>query len=367
MHSGLNSLFRVFFRLVLKLLCPSSKQIVHKAKLLYLNLTRPMKHLTTLLLLAGITFTVQAQTDCGLPHDINNNGSVDIEDFLSILGLFGDQDSDGDGVYDSLDLCFDLESCNYMDPEALLCTYPDAIGECGGFCTSDLDGDGVCDGDCGGYVNYQGYDYATVLIGEQCWFAENLRSELYSNGDSIPSNLNDENWAATESGAVAIYGEGSSTCDTYSFDGDDCDESWSLERYGRLYNWHAVNDARHLCPSGWHVPLNEDRIELINHLGGSSSAGGAMKTTYGWWYYNNGDEGNGTNSSGFSGLPGGYRSVSGPFTSAGLLGEWWTSSQTIYDGQVRGIYFSMGFNGGSSIQNASGIPSAGRSVRCIQD
>ena len=59
-----------------------------------------MQRLTTLLLLAGITFITQAQTDCGLPHDINNNGSVDIEDFLSILGLFGDQDSDGDGLYD---------------------------------------------------------------------------------------------------------------------------------------------------------------------------------------------------------------------------------------------------------------------------
>ena len=125
-----------------------------------------MQRLTTLLLLAGITFTVQAQTNCGLLHDSNANGFVDIEDFLSILGLFGDQDSDGDGVYDSLDNCIDLEACNFMEIDAELCSYPDAIGDCNGNCPLDADGDGVCDFNCGFPINYQGYNYATVQIGE---------------------------------------------------------------------------------------------------------------------------------------------------------------------------------------------------------
>ena len=60
---------------------------------------------------------------------------------------------------------------------------------------------------CGDPVSYQGYDYGTVLIGEQCWFAENLRNETYGNGDSIPTNLNLVEWQSTTSGAAAVYGE----------------------------------------------------------------------------------------------------------------------------------------------------------------
>ena len=142
---------------------------------------------------------------------------------------------------------------------------------------------------CGDPHSYQGYDYSTVLIGDQCWFAENLRNENYENGDAIPSNLGESEWANTSSGAVAVYNEDASL----------------LEFYGRLYNWYAVDDARGLCPSGWHVPTDGEWTVLTDHLGGESVAGGQMKTTYGWV------AGNGTNSSGFSGLPGGYRNDNG--------------------------------------------------------
>ena len=60
---------------------------------------------------------------------------------------------------------------------------------------------------CGDPLEYQGYEYATVQIGEQCWFAENLRTENYRNGDAIPSNLSNIEWSSTTSGAVAVYGE----------------------------------------------------------------------------------------------------------------------------------------------------------------
>ena len=63
---------------------------------------------------------------------------------------------------------------------------------------------------CGDLLEYQGYDYETVQIGEQCWFAENLRAENYQNGDVIPANLPDSVWASTTEGAVAVYGEGDS-------------------------------------------------------------------------------------------------------------------------------------------------------------
>lgn len=326
-----------------------------------------MKHLINLLLLAGVTFTVQAQTDCGLPHDINNNGSVDIEDFLSILGLFGDQDSDGDGVYDSLDNCFDPEACNFMEPDAAFCLFPDAVGDCNGNCPLDEDGDGVCDSySCGTSVSYQGYDYATVLIGEQCWFAENLRSLLYQNGDSLPINSSAE-WSVT--GAVANYGSGNSTCHNHSTTGDACDEEWSLENYGLLYNGLAISDARMLCPSGWHVPSDDEWISLEIFLGmdeeeamsdwfRGTTEGAMLKTTAGWKA-----EGIGTNSVGFSGEPAGYKTGSS-FVNAGEGATWWSSSPSGIGEKFWTRYLQ--FNS-DQILRGDAPPSYGYSVRCIQD
>jgi uncharacterized protein (TIGR02145 family) len=206
-------------------------------------------------------------------------------------------------------------------------------------------------------VSYQGYDYATVLIGEQCWFAENLRSESYENGDAIPSNLSDSEWGNTSSGAVAVYGEGSSTCTNYSPDGDACDEAWSLNEYGLLYNWYAVDDARGLCPSGWHVPTDGEWTVVTDHLDGASVAGGQMKTTYGWY-----TGGNGTNSSGFSGLPGGYRSNSGNFLNAGDDGVWWSSSPVGSFAWLRGLDYDD-----ENVYRNGYNQHFGFSVRCIQD
>ena len=81
---------------------------------------------------------------------------------------------------------------------------------------------------CGDPVSYQGYDYATVLIGEQCWFAENLRNENYENGDPIPSGLSDSEWESTDSGARSVFGEGDSDCNIYVDPTSPwCDEVWA--------------------------------------------------------------------------------------------------------------------------------------------
>ena len=116
-------------------------------------------------------------------------------------------------------------------------------------------------------VSYQGYDYATVQIGDQCWFAENLRSENYRNGDAIPANLDVDAWTSATTGATCIYGEGESPCESNSPNADDCNEDWSLGEYGRLYNGYAVNDERLLCPNGWHVPADDEWTVLIENLG----------------------------------------------------------------------------------------------------
>ena len=87
---------------------------------------------------------------------------------------------------------------------------------------------------CGDPLEYQGYDYATVQIGEQCWFAENLRAENYRNGEAIPAGLSDSEWTSTTSGAVTVYGEGESQCVSHTPDADACDELWSYVSFGCL-------------------------------------------------------------------------------------------------------------------------------------
>ena len=158
---------------------------------------------------------------------------------------------------------------------------------------------------------YQSYRYETVAIGGQCWFAENLRSTEYRNGDPIPTGSDIVGgWSSTSDGACTVYDEGSAN------------ESQNLSDYGRLYNWYAVtDDERGLCPSGWHVPTQGEYTELKHFLGGSFIAGGAMKASStdspGW---------DGTNSSGFSALPGGFRGSDGVFNGVGSYAYFWSSS-----------------------------------------
>ena len=334
---------------------------------------------------------------------------VTVTDFLMMLSVYGDTDVDLDGVWDSGDDCVDTNACNYANDPSEPCTYIDVLGVCGGGCEADEDNDGICDDidtcigiedecgvcngpgptevvieditilydsvylpqldewyvyefgadtafsftcapsfiTCGDPVSYQGYDYATVLIGEQCWFAENLRNENYENGDAIPAVLSNSEWSSTTSGAVAVYNENAS----------------DFGSYGRLYNWYAVDDARGLCPSGWHVPTDGEWTAVIDFLGGEVLAHAAMKTTYGW---NNGGNGtNGTNSSGFSCLPGGTRDhFDGSFLFAGYLGAWWSSS--LFNetwAWCRQLYAPVGYSVNSSFNDLT----SGFSVRCIQD
>ena len=180
------------------------------------------------------------------------------------------------------------------------------------FYSSAWDGPVSSSWSCGEAITYAGVWYSTVQIGDQCWFAENLRTTTYLNGDSIPQNLSNGDWSSTTSGAMAFYG--------------------NVPTNSGLYNFFAVDDARGLCPSGWHVPTDGEWTILTDHLGGESVAGGQMKTTYGWE-----NDGNGTNSSGFSGLPGGSRSSDGYFDSAGNDGYWWSSSPDGSDAWYRSL------------------------------
>ena len=170
--------------------------------------------------------------------------------------------------------------------------------------------------DCGApLVDIDGNSYNTVQIGEQCWMAENLKVEKYRDGSNIHTGLSNSAWGSSSSGAYAVYNNLAA----------------NKAIYGLLYNWYAVDDSRGLCPTGWHVPTDGEWTELTNHLGGELVAGGQMKTTgtlsdgTGLWTAPNVAA---TNSSGFSGLPGGGRlGIGGVFLTQGNTGYWWSSSE----------------------------------------
>jgi uncharacterized protein (TIGR02145 family) len=168
--------------------------------------------------------------------------------------------------------------------------------------------------------------------------------------------LSDNDWQNVAEGATTIYGEDAG-CSNNSPDIDACDPTQSLDEYGRLYNWYAVVDARGVCPSGWHVPTDGEWTVLTDYLGGEPVAGVQMKMEFGW--VNNT---NGSNASGFSGLPGGYRDSHGSFFSAGDKATWWSSSLN----NDSSAWYRF-INENESVARYGDFLTRGFSVRCIQD
>jgi len=183
----------------------------------------------------------------------------------------------------------------------------------------------------------------SVKIGNQIWMAENLNVDYYRNGDPIPTGLSNAQWESTTQGACAIYND------------DDSND----KIYGKLYNWYAVSDARGLCPVGWHVPSDDEWTLLTLSLGGEKVAGGKMKSSTGWNAPNTGA----TNSSGFTGLPGGDRFNGGPYYTIGDLGYWWSSTEL---GSNFAWYRGLGYLT-SSVYRYSYSKQNGFSVRCVKD
>ena len=221
---------------------------------------------------------------------------------------------------------------------------------------------------CGNPVSYHGYDYETVLIGEQCWFAENLRSSSYQNGDDIPGDLSAADWELTnqnQSGAYSIYGETDGSCAHFSPCIDPCDELASLEAFGKLYNWYAVNDGRNLCPSGWHVASDDEWAALEDDVVGQGfdSPGTALRSSSCWVQGNNG-----TDDVGFEAVPGGYRNavVEGHihFPYAGHGAYFWTASIGENSSEAWCRFFDH-FD--PQIRRESLNRGLGFSIRCVKD
>tara|TARA_R110000822_G_scaffold297749_1_gene420411 strand:+ start:1107 stop:1793 length:687 start_codon:yes stop_codon:yes gene_type:complete len=201
-------------------------------------------------------------------------------------------------------------------------------------------------------VTHQGYEYDIVEIGEQCWFAENCRylpevSPPFSTVVSVSSS--------TEPYYYVYYYQG--------FDVSAAQATTKYATYGVLYNWPAVM-TEDICPSGWHIPSDGEFTQLTDFLGGESNAGYVMKSTSGWDSGGNGRfvNGNGSNSSGFTGLPGGRRDFLGGFKKVGDFGNWWSASESGSGSWVLKLNFINGYVNRNSLDRKYGF-----SARCVRD
>lgn len=172
--------------------------------------------------------------------------------------------------------------------------------------------------------------------------AENLNVTTYRNGDTIPQVQDPKIWSSLTTGAWCYYGGKAETG----------------ARYGKLYNWYAINDPRGLAPEGWHIPTDTEWSTLTSFLGGKIESSTKIKSTKGW-----SQGGNGSNESGFAALPGGTRSINEAFSFVGDYGYWWTSSSfDSYSAWNRFLAYNNNYIGRST-----GWKQFGNSVRCIKD
>jgi len=200
-------------------------------------------------------------------------------------------------------------------------------------------------------LTIQSSKFNEIKIGSQVWMTENLNVDRFRNGDLIPEAKTADEWkkAGKEGNPAWCYNN---------------NDPVNGQRFGKLYNWYAVNDPRGLAPEDWKIPSNEDWRHLSNFLGGEEVAGKKMKSTNGW-NSDEGKSGNGTNESGFSGLPGGDRNINGDFGDIGYGGTWWSSTVDTSEGSDAwfwGLAYFRGYFGGHFIYKSNGY-----SVRCLRD
>ncbi len=200
--------------------------------------------------------------------------------------------------------------------------------------------------------------YSTVTIGRQVWMKKNLKTTRYADGTPI---------ALVSS--VAAWDVLNETSEAYCWLGDDIRNK---DIYGALYTWAAAmkgaasseanpSGVQGVCPTGWHLPSDAEWTELELYLGGNSIAGGKMKEigTAHWAEPNTGA----TNKSGFTGLPGGFRSSNGVFGRFPEYGNWWSSTEI----SPTSAYYRLLNFGNASSYKFSYNKEIGFSVRCIRN
>jgi|GEM_PF-239497 len=216
-------------------------------------------------------------------------------------------------------------------------------------------------------TDIDGNVYKTVLIGQQVWMAENLRTTRYRNGDVIGTTQNPDDDINGESEPKYQWAY-------------DANEEY-VPVYGRLYTWYAVTDPRNICPDGFHVPSNNEFYELTwylyeNNFGYEMDLNAIAKSlasTSLWTIYENpeipftvGEDQANNNATGFNAFPSGLRdNFSFSFEEMGVSANFWTSD-TFPESQLAASFYSLHYNSSYFDENVR-TKSAGLSVRCIKD
>jgi uncharacterized protein (TIGR02145 family) len=231
------------------------------------------------------------------------SGSSDYEDDVSSLQVRWDWENDGiwDTNYST------AKTANHQFSITGIITVKLEVQDTGGLTANTTRQITVIE--AGTMTDIDGNVYHTVKIGNQWWMAENLKVSRYRNGDAIPFMPQNTDWSNLETGAYGYYNN----------------DANNEAIYGRLYNWYAVDDSRNLAPAGWHVPNDVEWSSCVEYLGGDPVAGGKMKSS-GYTHWDSPNTG-ATNESGFSALPGGYRSSLGDYFFMGSSAFFWSSME----------------------------------------
>ena len=196
----------------------------------------------------------------------------------------------------------------------------------------------------------------TVQIGNQTWMVENLNTEFFANGDLIPHAETEEEWAEASQNFEPAW------C---YYDND----PENGKKYGRLYNWYAVNDPRGLAPDGWRIPSEDEFNSLFSFIEEDDEVNDfKLKCAEGW-----GPDSDATNETGFTALPGGYRNDSDGFIGVydmdcpeDSYAAWWSASEIEGDpvmAAYRGIEYE--FDGYTMFWESD--KGTGYAVRCIKE
>jgi len=142
-----------------------------------------------------------------------------------------------------------------------------------------------------GVADIDGNIYDTVVIGNQVWMTENLRTTRFNDGTDIPLVTSDTAWSNLKAPGYCWYG--------------DNEAFFSLNHFGALYNGYSARSGK-LCPIGWHVPDDDDWQKLSEYVGWDEGGGKLKEAGTVNWASPNADA---TNETGFTALPGGFRNA----------------------------------------------------------
>ena len=194
------------------------------------------------------------------------------------------------------------------------------------------------DGEACGTITHGGQTYQTVIIGNQCWMAENLNI-----GTAIPGTQNQTNTGTNEK---YCYNDNASNCDTYG----------GLYQWDEMMQYTTTPGAQGICPPSWHLPTDAEWNTLATYAGG----GGGLKEeyTFHWASPNTGA----TNTSGFTAYGGGYRHSSGSFGNLTYYGIFWTSTEN----GTNAVEWYLEYNS-AGVYHGPDNKVSGYSVRCIKN